>query len=72
VQRIQVGMVGVNVPIPVPMSFHSFGGWKKSIFGDHHVYGPEGIRFYTKVKAVMERWPSGIKDGVQFVMPTMK
>jgi malonate-semialdehyde dehydrogenase (acetylating) / methylmalonate-semialdehyde dehydrogenase len=72
VQRIQVGMVGVNVPIPVPMSFHSFGGWKKSIFGDHHVYGPEGIRFYTKVKAVMERWPSGIKDGAQFVMPTMK
>jgi malonate-semialdehyde dehydrogenase (acetylating) / methylmalonate-semialdehyde dehydrogenase len=72
VQRIQVGMVGVNVPIPVPMSFHSFGGWKKSLFGDHHVYGPEGIRFYTRMKSVMQRWPSGIKDGAQFVMPTMK
>jgi malonate-semialdehyde dehydrogenase (acetylating)/methylmalonate-semialdehyde dehydrogenase len=72
VQRIQVGMVGVNVPIPVPMAFHSFGGWKKSLFGDHHVYGPEGIRFYTRMKSVMQRWPSGIKDGAQFAMPTMR
>lgn len=78
VQRIEVGMVGVNVPIPVPMAFHSFGGWKKSLFGDHHVYGPEGIRFYTKLKAVMQRWPSGInsinniKEGAQFGMPTLK
>ncbi|KPF68801.1 methylmalonate-semialdehyde dehydrogenase [beta proteobacterium AAP99] len=72
VQRIQVGMVGVNVPIPVPMSFHSFGGWKRSLFGDHHIYGPEGVRFYTRYKSVMQRWPSGIKDGAQFVMPTMK
>ena len=72
VQRIEVGMVGVNVPIPVPMAFHSFGGWKKSLFGDHHVYGPEGIRFYTKLKAVMQRWPGDAKDGAQFFMPTLK
>ena len=72
VQRIEVGMVGVNVPIPVPMAFHSFGGWKKSLFGDHHVYGPEGIRFYTKLKAVMQRWPGDVKDGAQFFMPTLK
>ncbi len=68
--RVQVGMVGVNVPIPVPMAFHSFGGWKASLFGDHHIYGPEGVRFYTKLKAVMQRWPTGIRAGADFSMPT--
>ncbi|MCB1553690.1 MAG: CoA-acylating methylmalonate-semialdehyde dehydrogenase [Xanthomonadales bacterium] len=70
VQRVQVGMVGINVPIPVPAAFHSFGGWKASLFGDHHVYGPEGVRFYTKLKAVTSRWPTSIRAGAQFVMPT--
>lgn len=70
VHRVQVGMVGVNVPIPVPAAFHSFGGWKASLFGDHHVYGPEGVRFYTKLKAVTTRWPTSIRSGAQFVMPT--
>ncbi len=70
VQRVQVGMVGVNVPIPVPAAFHSFGGWKASLFGDHHVYGPEGVRFYTRLKAVTSRWPTSIRAGAQFVMPT--
>lgn len=70
VQRVQVGMVGINVPIPVPAAFHSFGGWKASLFGDHHVYGPEGVRFYTKLKAVTSRWPTSIRSGAQFVMPT--
>ena len=68
--RVQVGMVGINVPIPVPAAFHSFGGWKASLFGDHHVYGPEGVRFYTRMKAVSSRWPSHIGAGAQFVMPT--
>ena len=68
--RVQVGMVGVNVPIPVPAAFHSFGGWKASLFGDQHVYGPEGVRFYTKLKAVATRWPTRIRGGAQFVMPT--
>lgn len=68
----QVGMVGVNVPIPVPMAFHSFGGWKNSLFGDHHMYGPEGVRFYTKLKTITSRWPEGMKSGADFVMPTMK
>jgi len=68
--RVQVGMVGVNVPIPVPAAFHSFGGWKNSLFGDQHVYGPEGVRFYTKLKAVASRWPTRIRGGAQFVMPT--
>ena len=69
--RIQIGMVGVNVPIPVPISFHSFGGWKSSLFGDMHIYGPEGVRFYTKLKAITSRWP---KESInpEFVMPTMK
>jgi malonate-semialdehyde dehydrogenase (acetylating)/methylmalonate-semialdehyde dehydrogenase len=71
-QRIQVGMVGVNVPIPVPMAFHSFGGWKASLFGDHHVHGPEGVRFYTRLKTITTRWPGGIREGADFVMPTMK
>lgn len=70
--RIQVGMVGINVPIPVPMAFHSFGGWKDSLFGDHHVHGPEGVRFYTRYKAITQRWPTGIRAGAEFVMPTMK
>jgi len=71
VQRIRVGMVGVNIPIPVPMSFHSFGGWKQSIFGDHHVYGPEGIRFYTRLKAVTQRWHTGIRQGADFHFPLL-
>ncbi len=72
VARVQVGMVGVNIPIPVPMAFHSFGGWKQSLFGDHHVHGPEGVRFYTKLKAVTQRWPAGVEAGAQFSMPTHK
>jgi len=70
--QIQVGMVGINVPIPVPMAFHSFGGWKASLFGDHHMHGPEGVRFYTKVKTITSRWPTGIGRGSDFVMPTMQ
>jgi malonate-semialdehyde dehydrogenase (acetylating)/methylmalonate-semialdehyde dehydrogenase len=70
--RIRVGMVGINVPIPVPMAFHSFGGWKDSLFGDHHIHGPEGVRFYTRYKAITQRWPKGIRAGAEFVMPTMK
>jgi malonate-semialdehyde dehydrogenase (acetylating)/methylmalonate-semialdehyde dehydrogenase len=70
-QSVQIGMVGVNVPIPVPMSFHSFGGWKQSLFGDHHVYGMEGVRFYTRYKAVTQRWSGGAKKGPEFVMPTL-
>lgn len=70
-QAIQIGMVGINVPIPVPMSFHSFGGWKQSLFGDHHVYGMEGVRFYTRYKAVTQRWSAGAKKGPEFVMPTL-
>jgi malonate-semialdehyde dehydrogenase (acetylating)/methylmalonate-semialdehyde dehydrogenase len=70
--RIQVGMVGVNVPIPVPMAFHSFGGWKRSLFGDQHVHGPEGVRFYTKQKAVTQRWPEEGTAGPEFAMPVMK
>ncbi|MDP3843811.1 MAG: CoA-acylating methylmalonate-semialdehyde dehydrogenase [Oxalobacteraceae bacterium] len=70
--RIQVGMVGVNIPLPVPMAFHSFGGWKRSLFGDHHAHGPESVRFYTKQKAVTQRWPASIAAGAEFAMPTMK
>ena len=68
---IEVGMVGVNVPIPVPVAYHSFGGWKRSLFGDHSIYGPEGIRFYTRLKTITTRWPGGIKDGASFSFPTM-
>ena len=72
-QRVQVGMVGVNVAIPVPIAFHSFGGWKRSLFGDHHIYGMEGIRFYTRLKTTTSRWPSSKQvHGSEFVMPTMK
>ncbi len=67
---IQVGMVGVNVPIPVPVAYHSFGGWKRSLFGDHSIYGPEGVHFYTRLKTITARWPSGIKDGAVFKFPT--
>jgi malonate-semialdehyde dehydrogenase (acetylating) / methylmalonate-semialdehyde dehydrogenase len=70
--QIQVGMIGINVPIPVPMAFHSFGGWKSSLFGDHHMHGPEGVRFYTKLKTITTRWPTGIRAGADFVMPTMR
>ena len=71
-RRIQVGMVGINVPIPVPMAWHGFGGWKKSLFGDMHAYGEEGVRFYSKQKSVMQRWPASIAKGAEFVMPTAK
>jgi malonate-semialdehyde dehydrogenase (acetylating)/methylmalonate-semialdehyde dehydrogenase len=71
-RRIQVGMVGINVPIPVPMAWHGFGGWKKSLFGDMHAYGREGVRFYTKQKSIMQRWPESISKGNEFVMPTIK
>ncbi|MBK6790240.1 MAG: CoA-acylating methylmalonate-semialdehyde dehydrogenase [Betaproteobacteria bacterium] len=71
-RRVQVGMVGINVPIPVPMAWHGFGGWKKSLFGDMHAYGEEGVRFYTKQKSVMQRWPSDTPKGAEFVMPTAK
>ena len=70
--KIQVGMVGINVPIPVPMAFHSFGGWKRSLFGDSAMHGMEGIKFYTKLKTITSRWPSGIRSNPEFVMPTMK
>lgn len=69
--RIQVGMVGINVPIPVPMAFHSFGGWKASLFGDHHMHGPEGVRFYTRMKAITSRWPAGRSHVAEFAMPTL-
>ena len=68
---VQVGMVGVNVPIPVPMAFHSFGGWKSSLFGDHHIHGPEGVRFYTKLKTITTHWPTGMRADPDFVMPTL-
>lgn len=69
-RSIEVGMVGINVPLPVPMAWHGFGGWKKSLFGDMHVYGEEGVRFYTKQKSVMQRWPTGKRTGAEFSMPT--
>jgi malonate-semialdehyde dehydrogenase (acetylating)/methylmalonate-semialdehyde dehydrogenase len=68
---IKIGMVGINVPIPVPMAFHSFGGWKQSMFGDHHMHGMEGVRFYTRYKAITQRWPSGARRGAEFIMPTL-
>ncbi|WP_136681186.1 CoA-acylating methylmalonate-semialdehyde dehydrogenase [Neptunomonas sp. XY-337] len=71
--HIQVGMVGINIPLPVPVAYHSFGGWKRSLFGDLHAYGPDGVRFYTKRKTITQRWPSaGVREGVEFSMPTMK
>lgn len=70
-QDIEVGMVGINVPIPVPMAFHSFGGWKASIFGDHHMHGMEGVRFYTRIKTTTTRWPTGQRTDPEFTMPTL-
>ena len=69
---IEVGMVGVNVPLPVPMAFYSFGGWRSSLFGDHHIYGMEGVRFYTKLKCVTQRWPTSARAGAEFTMPVMQ
>jgi len=71
-RRVQVGMVGINIPIPVPMAWHGFGGWKRSLFGDMHAYGEEGVRFYTKQKSVMQRWPESIGKGAEFAMPTAR
>lgn len=71
-ENVQVGMVGVNVPIPVPMAFHSFGGWKRSLFGPLHMHGPDGVRFYTRMKTITARWPTGLSAGPEFAMPTMK
>jgi malonate-semialdehyde dehydrogenase (acetylating)/methylmalonate-semialdehyde dehydrogenase len=70
--QIEAGMVGINVPIPVPVAYHSFGGWKRSLFGDHAVYGPEGVRFYTRLKTVTARWPTGIRGGAEFNFPSLK
>ncbi|MGB9401750.1 MAG: aldehyde dehydrogenase family protein, partial [Pseudolabrys sp.] len=72
VNRVQVGMVGVNFAIPVPLAYHTFGGWKRSGFGDLNQHGPDSIRFYTKTKTVTARWPTGTKEGAEFVIPTMK
>ena len=69
--RVNVGMVGINVPIPVPLAYHTFGGWKRSGFGDLNQHGPDSIRFYTKTKTVTSRWPTGVKEGAEFVIPTM-
>ena len=71
-RRIEVGMVGINVPIPVPMAWHGFGGWKKSLFGDMHIYGEEGVRFYTRQKSIMQRWPESTPKGAEFTLPTTK
>ncbi|MDX5366824.1 MAG: CoA-acylating methylmalonate-semialdehyde dehydrogenase [Alphaproteobacteria bacterium] len=70
--RVQVGMVGINVPIPVPLAYHTFGGWKRSAFGDTNQHGPEGVKFWTRIKTVTSRWPSGLAEGSSFVIPTMK
>ena len=70
--KIKIGMVGINIPIPVPVAYHSFGGWKKSLFGDQHMHGPEGVRFYTKLKTITSKWPSGLRSDPEFVMPIMK
>jgi malonate-semialdehyde dehydrogenase (acetylating)/methylmalonate-semialdehyde dehydrogenase len=69
-RSIEVGMVGINVPLPVPMAWHGFGGWKNSLFGDMHVYGQEGIRFYTRQKSIMQRWPQSTSKGAEFVIPS--
>jgi malonate-semialdehyde dehydrogenase (acetylating)/methylmalonate-semialdehyde dehydrogenase len=71
-RAVHAGMVGINVPIPVPMAWHSFGGWKRSLFGDHHAYGEEGVRFYTRYKSIMQRWPDTLDKGAAFTMPVMK
>ena len=69
--KVEIGMVGVNVPIPVPVAYHSFGGWKRSLFGDHAMHGMEGVRFYTKLKTVTSRWPTGIRSGIDLSFPMM-
>ena len=69
--KIKIGMVGINIPIPVPVAFHSFGGWKRSLFGDQHMHGMEGVRFYTKLKTITAKWPKGIASDPEFVMPTL-
>jgi len=71
-RHVQAGMVGINVPIPVPMAWHGFGGWKRSLFGDMFVYGEEGVRFYTKQKSIMQRWPDSIGKGAEFAMPVSR
>jgi len=71
-RRVRIGMVGINVPLPVPSAYYSFGGWKRSLFGDTHIYGMEGVRFYTRYKAVMQRWGEGTGAGVPFAMPTSR
>ncbi|WP_153012294.1 aldehyde dehydrogenase family protein, partial [Type-E symbiont of Plautia stali] len=71
VQNVEAGMVGVNVPVPVPMAFHSFGGWKRSVFGALNVHGPDGVRFYTRMKTATVRWPSGQQTVSEFSMPTL-
>jgi malonate-semialdehyde dehydrogenase (acetylating)/methylmalonate-semialdehyde dehydrogenase len=71
--NIKVGMVGINIPVPVPVAYQSFGGWKRSLFGDLFAYGPDGARFYTRRKTITQRWPStGIREGKEFSMPLMK
>ena len=70
--RANIGMIGVNVPIPVPVAYYSFGGWKRSMFGHSNTHGMDGVRFYTKLKTVTARWPSGIREGADFSIPTMK
>ena len=70
--RVKIGMVGINVPIPVPLAFHSFGGWKRSLFGDYHMHGPEGARFFTRLKTITARWPTSIRAGVEMSFPTME
>jgi malonate-semialdehyde dehydrogenase (acetylating)/methylmalonate-semialdehyde dehydrogenase len=70
--RINIGMVGINVPIPVPLAYHTFGGWKKSVFGDLNQHGPDAFKFYTRTKTVTARWPSGIKEGGEFSIPVME
>jgi malonate-semialdehyde dehydrogenase (acetylating)/methylmalonate-semialdehyde dehydrogenase len=71
-EQAQIGMIGINVPIPVPQAFHSFGGWKNSLFGDHHVHGMEGVRFYTKLKTITSRWLADTGSSIEYTMPTAK
>ena len=71
-RRVNIGMIGINVPIPVPTAYHSFGGWKRSLFGDHHMHGPEGVRFFTRMKTITSRWPSGIRSGADFSIPVLR
>ena len=71
-RRVECGMVGINVPIPVPMAWHGFGGWKRSLFGDTHAYGEEGVRFYTRQKSIMQRWPDSTPKGPEFSMPVAR